>query len=121
MVAARTSPPAMTRPDEPDFPIARLRDLVALGPLLLAGLGFWTVFALVFSIQWWLLAVPEPFPRIVADQLASWWPCALLTPPLACMRSVIAATSTITPAVTWIVRLGSRSRAGTSSTSDATA
>jgi len=73
----------MTRPDEPDFPIARLRDLVALGPLLLAGLGFWTVFALVFSIQWWLLAVPEPFPRIVADQLASWWPCALLTPPLA--------------------------------------
>jgi signal transduction histidine kinase len=73
----------MTRPDEPDLPIARLRDLVALGPLLLAGLGFWTVFALVFSIQWWLLAVPEPFPRIVADQLASWWPCALLTPPLA--------------------------------------
>ncbi len=81
--AARTSPPAMTRPDDPDLPIARLRDLVALGPLLLAGLGFWTVFALVFSIQWWLLAVPEPFPRIVADQLASWWPCALLTPPLA--------------------------------------
>ena len=73
----------MTRPDDPDLPIARLRDLVALGPLLLAGLGFWTIFALVFSIQWWLLAVPEPFPRIVADQLASWWPCALLTPPLA--------------------------------------
>jgi two-component system, LytTR family, sensor kinase len=73
----------MTRLDDPDLPIARLRDLVALGPLLLAGFGFWSFIALVFAIQYWLLAVPEPFPRLVAGQLASWWPCALLTPPMA--------------------------------------
>jgi two-component system LytT family sensor kinase len=82
-VGARTSPLAMTRPDEPDLPIARLRDLVAPARLLVAGFGFWTAFALVFAIEYWLLAVPESFPRIVAGQLASWWPCALLTPPLA--------------------------------------
>jgi two-component sensor histidine kinase len=73
----------MTHPDDPDLPIARLRDLVAPARLLLAGFGFWTAFALVFAIEYWLLAIPEPFPRIVAGQLASWWPCALLTPPLA--------------------------------------
>ena len=83
VVAARTSPLAMTRPDDPDLPIARLRDLVAPARLLLAGFGFWTAFALVFAIEYWLLAIPEPFPRIVAGQLASWWPCALLTPPVA--------------------------------------
>ncbi len=82
-VGARTSPLAMTHPDDPDLPIARLRDLVAPARLLLAGFGFWTAFALVFAIEYWLLAIPEPFPRIVAGQLASWWPCALLTPPLA--------------------------------------
>ncbi len=83
LVAARTSPPAMTRPDDSDLPLARLRDLVAPGRLLLVGFAFWTAFALIFSIEYWLLAIPEPFPRIVASQLASWWPCALLTPPLA--------------------------------------
>ena len=34
------------------------------------------------------------------------------TPPLACISITIAITSTTTPAVTWIVRLGSRRRAG---------
>ena len=70
-------------PDDPDLPIARLRDLVAPGRLLLAGFAFWTAFALVFSIEYWLLGIPQPFGRVVAEQLASWWPCALLTPPLA--------------------------------------
>ena len=73
----------MTRPDDSDLPLARLRDLVAPGRLLLVGFAFWTAFALIFSIEYWLLAIPEAFPRIVASQLASWWPCALLTPPLA--------------------------------------
>jgi two-component system LytT family sensor kinase len=73
----------MTRPDDPDLPLARLRDLVAPGRLFLGGLAFWTAFALVFALEYRLLAVPETFPRIVATQLASWWPCALLTPPLA--------------------------------------
>ena len=67
---ARTSPLAMIRPrprprprpDDPDLPIARLRDLVAPGPLLLAGFAFWTAFALIFSIEYWLLAVPELRP-----------------------------------------------------------
>jgi two-component system LytT family sensor kinase len=73
----------MTGPDDSDLPLARLRDLVAPGRLLLVGFAFWTAFALIFSIEYWLLAIPEPFPRIVAGQLASWWPCAILTPPLA--------------------------------------
>jgi hypothetical protein len=73
----------MTRYDDPGLPLARLRDLVAPGRLFLAGFAFWTAFALVFAIEYWLLAVPEPFPRLVAGQLASWWPCAILTPPLA--------------------------------------
>src|SRR4051812_5975604 len=73
----------MTRSDDPDLPIARLRDLVAPVRLLLAGFGFWTAFALVFAIEYWLLGIPQPFSRIVIGQLASWWPCALLTPPLA--------------------------------------
>jgi hypothetical protein len=42
------------------------------------------------------------------------------TPPLAYMRSTIAATSTNTPAVTWMVRFGSRSLAGISISSEAT-
>ncbi|HKU63037.1 MAG TPA: histidine kinase [Gemmatimonadales bacterium] len=73
----------MTRPDDSDLPIARLRDLVAPGRLFLAGFAFWTAFALIFTVEYWLLGVPEPFLRIVGSQLASWWPCALLTPPLA--------------------------------------
>jgi two-component sensor histidine kinase len=73
----------MTHCDDPDLPLARLGDLVAPGRLLLVGFAFWTAFALIFAVEYWLLAVPETFPRIVATQLASWWPCALLTPPLA--------------------------------------
>lgn len=73
----------MTRFDDPGLPLAHLRDLVAPGRLFLAGFAFWTAFALVFAIEYWLLGVPEPFPRLVAGQLASWWPCAILTPPLA--------------------------------------
>jgi two-component system LytT family sensor kinase len=73
----------MIRFDESDRPIARLRDLVAPGRLLLAGFAFWTAFALVFAIEYWLLGIPQSFARIMGTQLASWWPCALLTPPLA--------------------------------------
>ena len=46
-------------------------------------------------------------------------PRPLLTPPLAYISTTTAATSTITPAVTWMVRFGSRRRAGTSSTTEA--
>jgi signal transduction histidine kinase len=73
----------MTRFDDSDRPIARLGDLVAPGRLLVAGFAFWTAFALIFAVEYWLLGIPETFPHIVATQLASWWPCALLTPPLA--------------------------------------
>ena len=73
----------MTRFDDPDLPLARLRDLVAPGRLFLVGFAFWTAFALVFSVEYRLLGVPEPFPHVLASQLASWWPCAILTPPLA--------------------------------------
>ena len=47
-------------------------------------------------------------------------PRPLRTPPLAYISMTMATTSTMTPAVTWIVRLGSRRRAGTSSTMAAT-
>jgi two-component sensor histidine kinase len=69
---------------------ARLDDLVSPGRLALAGLAFWTLVALVFAGQDVLLqlgsATPSPFHRLLAGQLASWWPCALLTP------SVVSAT-----------------------------
>jgi LytS/YehU family sensor histidine kinase len=65
----------------------RLRDLIGLGRLLAYGFGFWTAVALVFAIQFWLMAAhfggtPVPAYQLVAEQLASWWPCALLTPPI---------------------------------------
>jgi two-component system, LytTR family, sensor kinase len=75
----------MTPIDDADRPVARLRDLVAPGKLLLWGFAFWTAFALIFAVQYWLLGVLQTFPHIVGNQLASWWPCALLTPPLAAL------------------------------------
>jgi LytS/YehU family sensor histidine kinase len=43
--------------------------------------------AFVFALQFGLMAIqlgrpPLPFYQLVAEQLASWWPCALLTPPI---------------------------------------
>ncbi|HEX6105938.1 MAG TPA: histidine kinase [Gemmatimonadales bacterium] len=68
----------------PEAPPARLRDLVSPARLFLGGLAFWTAVALVFSIQDALLmpglGVTLPFHRHLVTELASWWPCALLTP-----------------------------------------
>jgi two-component system LytT family sensor kinase len=70
--------PAVERP-------ARLDDLVSLGRLLLGGLAFWTAVALVFALQDVLVLGTSriPFHRLVVGQLASWWPCALLSPAIA--------------------------------------
>jgi len=67
--------PAAERP-------ARLGDLVSFGRLFLAGFAFWTAVALVFAGQDALVlgAAHTPFHQLVVGQLASWWPCALLTP-----------------------------------------
>jgi hypothetical protein len=50
-------------------------------------LGFWTAVALVFAVEHALLlgrfGAPEPLYQQVVGQLASWWPCVLLTPPAA--------------------------------------
>jgi hypothetical protein len=66
-------------------PRARLSDLIGLAPLLLLGFGFWTVTGLVFAGEAALLqahaGISQPWYRLVAEQLASWWPCVLLTPP----------------------------------------
>ena len=63
----------------------RLRDLIGVGRLLLYGLGFWTSVALVFAAQHALLlaraGVAQPLYQVVMSELASWWPCVLLTPP----------------------------------------
>ena len=49
-----------------------------------AGLAFWTAMALVFAVQDALVCpragIHLPFHRLLVSQLASWWPCALLTP-----------------------------------------
>src|SRR5262245_48051146 len=67
-------------------PRARLRDLMSPGRLFLVGFVFWTLTGLLFAAEGALMqahvGVAEPFHRLVADQLASWWPCALLTPPV---------------------------------------
>ncbi len=77
------SPPAEPSPAEPP---ARMRDLVSPARLFLGGLVFWTAVALVFSVQDALLmprlGVAMPFHRHLVTELASWWPCALLTPPI---------------------------------------
>jgi two-component system LytT family sensor kinase len=65
---------------------ARLGDIVGLGRLFLAGLAFWSAMACVFAGQLVLLQLgtpdPAPFHRLLIHELASWLPCALLTPPL---------------------------------------
>jgi signal transduction histidine kinase len=67
-------------------PQARLEDLVGVGRLFVYGLLFWTAVALVFAGQSVLLAAfngtTVVLHRVVAGQLASWWPCAFLTPPV---------------------------------------
>jgi len=64
----------------------RLRDLISPGRLVLLGFGFWTFTGLVFAAEAALLqahaGVHAPWYRLVAEQLASWWPCVLLTPPV---------------------------------------
>ncbi len=65
----------------------QLRDLIGVRRLLLYGFGFWTAVGLVFAVEHALLltraGAAEPFYRLVVGQLASWWPCVLLTPPAA--------------------------------------
>jgi two-component sensor histidine kinase len=65
-------------------PQARLRDLVGPGRLFVGNLAFWTAVALVFAGQYALVLAHAgrgmPLHRVVVDQLASWFPCALLTP-----------------------------------------
>ncbi len=65
---------------------ARLGDLAGVGRLFLAGLAFWSAVALVFAVQLALLQAGAqrrmPLHQLVVSELASWLPCALLTPPL---------------------------------------
>ena len=67
-------------------PQARLGNLIGVGRLFVYGTAFWTAVAVVFAVQQTLLAGYEgtdaSFYRTLAIQLASWWPCALLTPPV---------------------------------------
>ena len=71
----RIEEPAAERP-------ARLGDLVGFGRLFLAGFGFWTAVALVFAGQDAMVLGTARYPlhQLIVSQLASWWPCALLTP-----------------------------------------
>jgi two-component system, LytTR family, sensor kinase len=83
-----------TTPDEPgaSAPVplkTRLSDLIGLGPLFLLALGFWTVTAVVFALQDAAVGalaarpgVSRSFLQLLVMELASWWPCALLTPPV---------------------------------------
>jgi two-component system, LytTR family, sensor kinase len=88
-------------PDEPSGGAAsapvplrtRLSDLIGLGPLFLLAFGFWTVTAVVFALQDAAVGalaarpgVSRTFLQLLVMELASWWPCALLTP------SVVATT-----------------------------
>ena len=80
-------PPDVRSFDEPAVgPPARLADIVGLGRLFLAGLAFWSAMAFVFAGQIMLLQrgipAPIPFHRLLITELASWLPCALLTPAL---------------------------------------
>ena len=67
----------------------RLPDLIGLGPLFLLAFGFWTVTAVVFALQDTAVGalaarpgVSRTFLQLLVMELASWWPCALLTPPV---------------------------------------
>jgi signal transduction histidine kinase len=70
-------------------PQARLPDLIGLAPLFLLAFAFWTVTAIVFALQDAAVGVlaarpgmSRPLLQHLIMQLASWWPCALLTPPV---------------------------------------
>lgn len=69
--------PAEVRP-------ARLQDLVGLGRLFLASLGFWIAVGLVFAGQFALMQLGSerrmPLHQLAVGELTSWVPCALLTP-----------------------------------------
>jgi hypothetical protein len=84
-----TDPPDSGTGSAPIQPRARLPDLVGVGRLFLLAFGFWTATALVFALQDAAMGALTPRPgmqgpllRHLAEQLASWWPCALLTPPV---------------------------------------
>jgi len=74
--------PAFDSPAE--VPPARLQDLVGLGRLFLASLGFWTAVGLVFAGQFALMQLGSerrmPLHQLAVGELTSWVPCALLTP-----------------------------------------
>ena len=76
----------MRAAEEPAVRRARLEDLVSPGHLVLTSFAFWSLVALVFAGQDVLLQLGQtgraPFHRLLGAQLASWWPCALLTPPV---------------------------------------
>ncbi len=70
-------------------PKARLADLIGLGSLFLLAFGFWTATAVVFALQDAAVGalagrpgMSRPLVQHLIMQLASWWPCALLTPPV---------------------------------------
>ena len=70
-------------------PRARLQDLIGLGPLFLLAFGFWTATAVVFALQDTAVGalaarpgVSRSFFQLLVMELVSWWPCALLTPPV---------------------------------------
>ncbi|HEU4525800.1 MAG TPA: histidine kinase [Gemmatimonadales bacterium] len=76
----------MTAPtlESPEVRPVRLRDLVSLRRLFLASLAFWTAVGLVFAGQFALMQLGTdrrmPLHQLVVGELASWMPCALLTP-----------------------------------------
>ncbi len=70
-------------------PRARLADLTGLGRLFLMSAAVWTGAGLVFALQRAAMnalrahaGAPRPFLMLLAEELVSWWPCALLTPPV---------------------------------------
>ena len=70
--------------ESPEVRRARLHDLVSLRHLFLASLAFWTAVGLVFAGQFVLMQLGSdhrmPLHQLVVGELASWIPCALLTP-----------------------------------------
>ena len=71
-------------------PRARLPELIGIGRLFLLAFGFWTATGVVFGLQYATMATlagagaPAASPiRLLVHELVSWWPCALLTPPVA--------------------------------------
>jgi signal transduction histidine kinase len=78
MPHTESEPPVDIRPPQ-------LRDVIGVGRLFFYCFWFWTALALVHALEYALLlarnGVTQPFYRLAASQLASWWPCVLLTPP----------------------------------------